>query len=122
MNCSIILAEDEIAGKRWQKFLQRKGHLVMLYENGMALCKDIYEGLKYDIAFVDLSLPKVDGDVIAHLSKELNPKVPVVTMSGYGYVPKCSNMHLTKPITPEILEKIVNEFQSSLSEERQKQP
>ena len=94
----------------------------MLYENGMALCKDIYEGLKYDIAFVDLSLPKVDGDVIAHLSKELNPKVPVVTMSGYGYVPKCSNMHLTKPITPEILEKIVNEFQSPLSEERKKHP
>ena len=34
----------------------------MLYKNGMALRKDIYEGLKYDIAFVDLSLPKVDGD------------------------------------------------------------
>ena len=110
MNCSIILAEDEIAGKRWQKFLQRKGHLVMLYENGMALCKDIYEGLKYDIAFVDLSLPKVDGDVIAHLSKELNPKVPVVTMSGYGYAPKCSDRHLIKPFGPETLERIVSEL------------
>ena len=70
MNFSIILAEDEIAGKRWQRFLERRGHFVMLYKNGMALRKDIYEGLKYDIAFVDLSLPEVDGDVIAQLCQE----------------------------------------------------
>lgn len=94
----------------------------MLYKNGMALSKDIYDGLKYDIAFVDLSLPEVDGDAIAHLSKQLNPQIPVVTMSGYDYAPKCSDRHLTKPITPEILEKIVDEFLLSSPKERQKQP
>jgi CheY-like chemotaxis protein len=76
--------------------LEEKGYIVIPFSDSTQAEQEIKEGLNYDIAIFDLSLRKVDGNELTRISKEINPKTPVITISGYEYQPKDSNLHIIK--------------------------
>lgn len=104
---SILLAEDDISGKYVRQFLEEQGHHVMWYQNGGELADDIKAGLKYDLALVDSSLPGMSGEDIISLSKMLNPKTPVISISSYYFCPAGANAHLPKPFDVKSLDLVV---------------
>ena len=107
----ILLAEDESGiAVKLTRFLEKKGYLVQAYNDGRKLVDDIKDGLKYQLAVVDLSFPYVDGHEIIRLSKKVNPSVPVISASGYDFKPQESDTHLTKPYGFDELEEILGKL------------
>lgn len=104
---SILLAEDDISGKYVQQFLEDQGHSVMWYQNGGELADDLKAGLKYDLALIDSSLPGLSGDEIILLSRMLNPKTGIISISSYDFCPAGADAHLPKPFDVKSIDLIV---------------
>lgn len=116
----IVIAEDSAYARPdiQKMFFERKGYSVKLYEDGRALRDAIENGLDYDLAIVDRSLPGVSGDDIIELSKKLHPEIPVICVSGYQFfkddkVVRKADWCFRKggvSYSPEKLEEIVDGF------------
>src|SRR5262245_57768459 len=63
--------------------LEAEGHKVDAASNGDEALSRIKEG-RYDIAFVDIQMPKMDGLELLRFMRELRPKMPVVMLTAYG--------------------------------------
>ena len=57
---------------------------------------------------IDFSLIDFNGEAVMRMSKEKNPKIPVISLSGYHIESKYSDVHVTKPILPSELIDIIN--------------
>ena len=94
---TILLVDDEET-RSTEELLRSFDYFVVSYTTGNDALRDCQQGLRYDLALIDLSLPDSNGaDVIASL-KSLYPKVPVVSFSGYGFKVAKADAHFTKPI------------------------
>ena len=61
---------------------------------------------RFDVAFIDIDMPKMNGIELARRLKALNPKINIVFATGYGdYMADAFEMHssgyLLKPVTAE---------------------
>jgi len=98
MEKSILIVEDEEYVEVWERMLKREGFNPIIYSSGLEAVESIENGLKYSLALVDLSLPRISGEDIIALSKKLNPNVPVISISGYAKDPSSSINHIIKPV------------------------
>ena len=111
MKGSILFVEDEEAILRnTRHYFERKGYLVIAYNNGKGVVDDLSNKLRYDIAVIDLSLPIIDGEQVITLCKKLHPEIPVISASGYEYKLGNSDRHMRKPFSLQALEAAVNEL------------
>jgi len=67
--------------------LEREGYFVVNYTIGREAVEEIRNGLHYDLALIDLSLSDMGGDEVMHISKEVNPQIPIICSSGYFVKP-----------------------------------
>ncbi|MDP3026951.1 MAG: response regulator [Nanoarchaeota archaeon] len=110
MKGSILLVEDEDYSASLKRAIERKDYFVILYRDGQEAIDEIKNGLKYNLAIIDLSIPKIDGEEVINLCKQINPNIPVFSFSGYSYKPKSSDMHIGKPIILEDLIEIIDSY------------
>jgi len=110
MKGSILIVEDECFGESFKKIFEEENYFVILYKNGLEAIDQIENGLIYELAIIDLSLPLIDGEEVIKTSKEINPNIPVLSFSGYSHKPKNSDRHITKPIFTEDLIKIIDDY------------
>jgi CheY-like chemotaxis protein len=107
----ILIIEDNLdAREMLRTVLEMDGHEVELADNGLG---GVQIGLatRPDVVLVDIGLPGIDGyEVARRLRRHLGDDVRLVALTGYGQPEDRRksrqagfNMHLTKPIDPEVL-------------------
>lgn len=83
---SILIIDDERAIRNTlSEILQHEGYKIDVAENG----EEGYEKFKknsYDVVLCDIKMPKMDGIEFLEKSREVNPDVPLIMISGHGNI------------------------------------
>ncbi len=93
------------------------GYLVVEAEDGRKALELLgLAGPRFDLALLDLQMPRMDGMELLSRLREAGIAVPVVILTAHGSIPEAvaAMKHgaidfLTKPITPEALRRVVAE-------------
>ena len=81
-NCEILVAEDNsINRKIAKKFLEEAGHQVTLVENGR-LAAETAQSKKFDLIFMDMNMPEMDGMEATRLLREAKVSTPIIALTG----------------------------------------
>jgi DNA-binding NtrC family response regulator len=101
MQRTILLVEDEETIRKWLKQdLEESGYRVSAFSEGNSPFKLIKENkLDYDGALIDRSLceGQVSGDALIRLSLQVNPQIPVWSISGYDDIVRGTRGNFEKP-------------------------
>jgi len=96
--------------------LEAEGYKVDKASNGDDALLRVKEGL-YDIAFVDIQMPKMDGLELLRYLRGLRPKMPVVMLTAYGTVSRAVEAmklgavdFLEKPFDPKTISLLCQEI------------
>jgi len=108
--CCILLVDDEANVRTvFSDVFKRAGYRVKAVENGHKAVKEVEEKT-YNLALVDLRMPKMDGIEVLENIKKKKPEIPVIIYTGYGSVTtaveamrKGASDYLNKPFSPEEL-------------------
>ena len=112
----ILMVDDEqIVHETIGEYLSDCGHDVENAFDGKAAL-DILDLRSFDIAFVDLRMPGIDGDELLGKIRERRPEIPLVTISGHvdlaGQDPSEEAFEvLVKPIRLVDLDKVLEASQ-----------
>jgi nitrogen-specific signal transduction histidine kinase/CheY-like chemotaxis protein len=81
---SILVVDDEEAiRKNLYEILTLEGHHVAVASDGQQGIEMFRNG-KFELVFTDLGMPQVSGWQLAKTVKEIDPKTPVVIITGWG--------------------------------------
>lgn len=80
----ILVVDDEKAiCKICEQALSRLPNVTVTSESRSSRARKLCTSGSYDLLLSDLNMPEVDGFELLRLSKENNPEVPVIIMTGY---------------------------------------
>lgn len=80
----VLLADDEeVVRSTIGDYLRRVGHCVEEAEDGQAAVEAL-EARDYDVALVDLRMPRLDGLAVLARAQKARPEMPVVMITGHG--------------------------------------
>lgn len=83
-NARIIVVDDEPSVlESFKMILSIKNYSVELFEDSEMALKAFAKD-KYDVAFVDIKMPKVDGLELLKQFKEKDPEIEVAMVTAYG--------------------------------------
>jgi DNA-binding response OmpR family regulator len=95
--------------------LEVEGYKVDTASNGEEALQRVKEG-RYDIAFIDIQMPKMDGLELLRSLRGLRPKLPVVMLTAFGTVVRAVEAmklgavdFLEKPFDPKIIKLLCQE-------------
>jgi DNA-binding NtrC family response regulator len=81
----IIVIDDEPGMRRTtRRALQRAGHTVAVYANGAAAI-DALGNEPADLLITDIFMPEMEGLETIGKARALNPKMPIIAMSGVSF-------------------------------------
>lgn len=111
----ILVADDEeLVRELLSRFLVNQGHRVMEAEDGQQALR-LFRENHFDLVLSDVRMPGLDGLKLLAAIKEINPRVPVVLISGYGDVETVvkalksgAENFLSKPLSMDVLGKVVD--------------
>ena len=106
----ILLVDDEANVRTvFSDLLRRESYIVKGVENGLDAIK-VLEEETFDLALVDLKMPRMDGIEVLENIKKMKPQLPVIIYTGYGSVTsaveamrKKATDFINKPFSPEEL-------------------
>jgi CheY-like chemotaxis protein len=101
----VLVVEDNNMNQKVAKlFLEELGCIVSIAESGAQAMQCINEKY-YDIVFMDLGLPAIDGYKVTKKIRAKNPDLPIVGLTAHAYksdIKKCyavkMNDVLIKPV------------------------
>jgi DNA-binding response OmpR family regulator len=113
----ILVVDDERnIRNNLRMILEADGYKVDIASDGDEGLSRVKEGL-YDIAFVDIQMPKMDGLELLRLLRGLRPKLPVVMLTAYGTVSRAVEAmklgavdFLEKPFDPKAIQLLCHEI------------
>ena len=116
----LVVDDDPIVAKSFNRVLAAKGYAVITAENGEdALAKLGAE--KYDLVYTDIKMPGMSGIEVAEKVKASQPWLPVVIITGYGTQADQARAEavgvssfLNKPLSPEMIESSAFEAMAAL--------
>ena len=79
----LVVDDEQVMRDLFTRVLKLKGYTVTTVESGKEALKKIKEE-EFDIAFVDIVMPEMDGVETFRAMKKANPKVHVVMMTGFA--------------------------------------
>jgi CheY-like chemotaxis protein len=79
----LIVEDDDQNRKLFQFALTANGHMVKAAPNG-AEGLTLFEQEAFDLVITDLGMPGISGWEVAKGVKKLNPKIPVILLSGWA--------------------------------------
>lgn len=106
----ILLVDDEANVRRvFSDVLKKEGYIVKGVKDGPEAIKAV-EQEKFDLALVDLRMPRMNGIEVLENIKKIKPNIPVIIYTGYGSVTTAVESmrrkaadYLNKPFSPEEL-------------------
>ena len=115
----LVVDDDPVVGKSFDRVLSGKGYAVITAASGQEAL-DKLETENYDLVFTDIKMPGMSGLDMAEQVKQRRPWLPVVIVTGYGSPGNEARAEaagvsgfLRKPLSPEMIE---NSAQKALSE------
>jgi len=78
----ILIVEDEEMVQKFMGRLLSMQHEVDICGDGLDVL-DQFEPGRYDVAFIDLGLPRLPGDQVANKIRELDPQIALVLITGW---------------------------------------
>ncbi|MFA6924381.1 MAG: PAS domain S-box protein [Bacteroidales bacterium] len=120
-NLKILLVEDKkIIRKVITIMLKKAGCIIDEAEDGMTAIKKCGEN-KYDLIFMDIQMPKMDGITTTKELKNRYPQLPpIIALTAYTLEGDCENLlnkgmddYLPKPINKELLYKKLYKYSKS---------
>jgi CheY-like chemotaxis protein len=117
---SVLVAEDNaIAAKVINAFLTKLGHRVTLSKNGEE-CLEQVRAQRFDIAFIDLRMPKLDGLELTRIyraEEQEGQRLPIIALTANAAEDMRQESReagmddfLTKPVDPEELNDIIRRY------------
>ena len=107
----LVVDDDPVIGKSFDRVLTRKGYLVVSAENGQEALNKLAKE-EYDAVFTDIKMPGMDGLEVAERLRAKRPWTPVVIITGYGSAENQARAEaagvrgfLRKPLSPEMIER-----------------
>jgi len=106
----LVVDDDPVVRKSFDRVLSSKGYAVITAENGEEALRKLNEE-KYDLVYTDIRMPGMSGLEVAEQVKARRPWTPVVIITGYGTdaaearakaAGVSSFVH--KPLSPEMIE------------------
>jgi len=113
----ILIVDDEVnLLQSLSDVLKRKGYSVATAQNGLEALGKLKERY-FNIAIVDLKMPKMGGMELLEVIKERYPQTLVVVLTGYGTIKsavdaikKGAHSYLIKPFRPDEIILITNKI------------
>lgn len=110
----ILVVEDEpLVREVIEVYLHEDHHIVQTAGNGREDLEKYREG-EFDLVMTDRAMPEVNGDVLAAEIKKINPKQPVILLTGFGDLmsgageqPEGVDLVVSKPFTLNSLREAV---------------
>jgi CheY-like chemotaxis protein len=106
----LVVDDDPIVGKSFNRVLSQKGYVVVTAENAAQALEKMREQ-EYDVVFSDIKMPGMSGIELAEQIKARRPWTPVVIVTGYGSTDNQArakaagvSAFLNKPLSPEMIE------------------
>ena len=120
--CSILVVDDEPNLRRTlAAILQRAGYLVTTASSAADAIQNLASG-RYDLVFLDIRMPEVDGMTLLTQIRRLFPEMPVLIMTAHATletamqaVRQGARDYLLKPMEPE---KILTRVAEILNEQQ----
>ncbi len=113
----LIIDDEKGLCEEFRDIMQEDGHVVEIANNGAEGLQKIQDN-DYDIVFVDVLMPRMDGTEVFSRIRQIK-KVPVVIMSGFLPPGKGSQMIsqgaaavLRKPLDLKHVQKIIEDVTS----------
>lgn len=85
MSTILIIDDEKAIRKTLSEILSYEGYKIDDAENGEEGLRKLKEK-NYDAVLCDIKMPKVDGIEFLEKSKEINPDVPIIMISGHGTI------------------------------------
>ena len=76
----LLCEDDENLGMLLREYLQAKGYQATLCQDGEAGYKEFLK-TKFDIAVLDVMMPKKDGFTLAQEIRQANAEIPVIFLT-----------------------------------------
>lgn len=116
----ILLVEDQpLTREAISDMLRILGHEVIAVSSGEEALKTA-EGDKFDLALIDLGIPRINGLQLAKMLREIDPRLPVVMLTGWSGVIDEGSMErygvwkvLPKPVQIDQLSELLSQLSSS---------
>ena len=106
----LVVDDDPVVSKSFDRVLARKGYVVVSAENG-AEALNKFSKEDYYAVFTDIKMPGMDGLEVAERLRAKRPWTPVVIITGYGSAENEKRAEaagvrgfLRKPLSPEMIE------------------
>uniref|UniRef100_UPI0035689CC6 hybrid sensor histidine kinase/response regulator n=1 Tax=Novipirellula sp. TaxID=2795430 RepID=UPI0035689CC6 len=122
---NILLAEDGMVNQRVATgFLKRKGHKVVIAEDGRKAVSAWEKG-SFDLILMDVQMPELDGieatELIRQKEQASNTHIPIIAMTANamkGDRQRCLDAgmddYVSKPIQPDLLYEAIQKWTSQL--------
>ncbi len=81
--CILIVDDEEVLREMLGNYLRQAGHEIEEADNGHAALEKLRSG-QYDLALVDIRMPKMSGLTLLEKISEIHPNLPVVIITGHG--------------------------------------
>ena len=109
----LVVDDDPVISKSFNRVLAGKGYIVVSAENGQEALNKVAKE-EYDAVFIDIGTPGTDGIEAAEQLRAKQPQIPVVIITGDGTPDNEARTEvagvlgfLRKPLSPEMIEKSV---------------
>ncbi|MEM8523859.1 MAG: ATP-binding protein [Bacteroidota bacterium] len=116
----VLIAEDEVFNfKLLEVVLQQLGAVITWVRNGKDAIEAIKENPNFDLIFMDIKMPVMDGLEATRIIKERFPHIPIIAQSAFAFTDErerciaagCSH-YLTKPIPKQELVTVFQKYAS----------
>ncbi len=111
----LVVDDEESVLDMLSRFLTRKGYLVTTATNGRTAL-ELFRDQPFDLVLSDVRMPVITGLQLLRAVKDINPRVPVILISGYGDVETVvqalkngAENFLSKPLKMSLLERVLEQ-------------
>jgi CheY-like chemotaxis protein len=87
----LIIDDDQLAGEAAQILLRSRGYRVTLTQDGASGIEAVMAA-RFDLAIVDLFMPKLNGLEVMKAIRQSDPNIPMIAMSGFMFSGSCPEM------------------------------
>lgn len=112
----LIIEDDESIRQVLKEYLEQLDYQVITAADGLEGL-DLIKQENYDLIVSDIRLPYVSGIGLIKVAREINPKIPIISVTAFGKHPEETakeeeTVVLSKPFQLEELSQKVNELLS----------
>ncbi len=112
-NKILVVDDEEIMRSSLSDWLKEDGYYVLAVEDGYKAIEKVKEE-EWDLAVVDLKMPKIDGLEVLKKINKIRPKLPVIIITAYATVDTAvmaiksgAADYIVKPFNPEEISVVI---------------